>query len=125
MTVVGKDGISSQVESFSDQFVPLEERKMNHEIRYAAFGSSVTWGSNLSDPKELTYIGRLTYGDSDRGTNFGIRSSGPNYLAACLYTLMEDQEFDIIILEFYMRNREGLLTLTRDCVNDAQVRSSS
>jgi hypothetical protein len=104
-------GESPYIESFTDQFIPYEDRRDEREIRYAAFGSSVTWGASLEDREFLTYVRRITQGDSERSKNFGMRATGPNYPASCLYSMIGDEEFDVIILEYFMRSREGLGTL--------------
>ena len=59
--------------------IPLSARKPDSEIRYAAFGSSSTWGAALADRDHNAYIWRLSDADQDRGKNFAIRASGPNY----------------------------------------------
>lgn len=104
-------GDSPYIESFTNQFVPFEERRDEDKIRYAAFGSSVTWGASLDNRDILTYVRRITLGDTERGRNFGMRATGPNYPAACLYSMIKDEEFDVIILEYFMRSIEGLRTL--------------
>lgn len=101
------------IDSYSNQFVPTEERKEKNKIRYAALGSSVTWGASLDDRELLTYVRRVSQHDEKRGKNFGIRSTGPNYPAACLYSMIGDEEFDVIILEFFQKNAEGLMTLAK------------
>lgn len=108
------DGLSkggaygNYVESYIDQEVPRGERKPRTEIRYAAFGSSITWGATLDDPKIKAYVRRLSDG-SNPAQNFAIRSTGPNYPAACVYSMIGDQEFDVIVLEYFMKSHEGLV----------------
>ena len=96
-----------------ESIIPEEERKPDSEIRYAAFGSSVTWGSSLDNREREAYIWRLSESDQDRGTNYAIRATGPNYVAACLSSMIGEEEYDVIILEYYMHAQEGLLTLAK------------
>ncbi len=62
--------------------IPLDERKPESEIRYAAFGSSSTWGASLRDREHSAYVWRLSNFDQERGKNFGIRAGGPSYPAS-------------------------------------------
>ena len=59
--------------------IPASERKPLSEIRYAAFGSSSTWGASLENREEECYIWRLSDLDQERGKNLAIRSNGPDY----------------------------------------------
>jgi hypothetical protein len=97
-----------------ERIIPLNERKPDNEIRYAAFGSSVTWGAGLAHREEEAYVWKLTNLDYERGKNYGIRATGPNYPAACISTMIGDAEdYDVIILEYFMRGPEGVLTLAK------------
>ena len=80
--------------------------KAPHEIRYATFGSSRGWGASLADRNTEAYVKLL----DPNGGNYAIRSNGPNYPAACTYTMMKDDVYDVFILEFYGRT-EGLMEL--------------
>lgn len=62
--------------------IPLDERKPDSEIRYAAFGSSSTWGASLRDREHSAYIWRLSDFDHERGMNLAIRAGGPRYPAS-------------------------------------------
>jgi len=85
----------------------LSNRKPDTEIRYAAFGSSMTWGSNLDDREKDAYVKIL----SNRGTNYGIRAGDPNYPAACTNSMIDIEEYDVIILEFFHTSNNGLFEL--------------
>ena len=91
-----------------EQIIPTSERKESSKIRYAAFGSSVSWGAALENREEEAYIWKLS---KEHGVNYAIRSSGPNYPKSCLFTMMGDEEYDVIILEYFMHAREGLKSL--------------
>ena len=93
-----------------EQIIPTNERKKSSEIRYAAFGSSVSWGAALKNREEEAYIWKLS---KEHGVNYAIRSSGPNYPKSCLFTMMGDEEYDVIILEYFMHAREGLKSLAK------------
>lgn len=99
-------------ETFPAEVIPLEERLPDNQIRYASFGSSVTWGSGVTDRENYVYIARMANDPTkERFVNYGIRSTGPNYPAACLHSMIGDEEFDVIVLEFFLRAHEGLLSL--------------
>ena len=113
----GMSGDDDEVGKFlagDERIVPLNERKPDNEIRYAAFGSSVTWGACLDHREEEAYVWKLTNLDYERGKNYGIRASGPNYPAACISSMIGDAEdYDVIILEYFMSAEQGLLTLAK------------
>jgi len=105
----------------AEQIIPTSERKESSGIRYAAFGSSVSWGAGLENREEEAYIWKLS---KEHGVNYAIRSSGPNYPKSCLFTMMGDEEYDVIILEYFMHAREGLRSLAqrvRDRFPDAII----
>jgi hypothetical protein len=62
-----------------ETMIPVSERKPVSEIRYAAFGSSSTWGASLKNREEECYIWRLSDLDQERGKNLAIRANGPDY----------------------------------------------
>jgi hypothetical protein len=90
------------------KIIPMEDRKDENEIVYASFGTSNTWGAKLPNRDVHPYVKRLSSGDPARGKNFGMRSTGPNYPAACAHSIIGNDEFDVIILEYFMRAGEGL-----------------
>jgi len=89
--------------------VPPEQRKKPSTIRYAAWGSSVTWGSGLEQRETSAYPWVL----SQDATNFAIRAGGPQFPAACTSTMTGTGVFDVIVLEYYMMAKSGLQTLAR------------
>ena len=94
------------------EVVPLEKgNKKEDEIRYASFGSSVTWGAALEDRENEAYAWRLSNFDRKKAKNYGIRATGPNYPAACISTMIGEEVFDVIVLEYFCRGPEGLMTL--------------
>ena len=42
--------------------------------------------------------------------NYGLRATGPNYPAACISSMIGEQAFDVIVLEYFLRGPEGLMT---------------
>jgi hypothetical protein len=96
-----------------EEVIPMEDRRPDDEIRYASFGSSCTWGSRLEDREKEAYVWRLSDLDKERGRNYAIRANGPAYPALCLSTMLGEEEFDVIILEFLMRSDQGLLDLAQ------------
>lgn len=96
-----------------EKIIPKRQRKPDDEIRYAAFGSSSTWGAALNNRDEEVYVWRLSNLDHERGKNFAIRATGPNYAASCMSTMLGDDEFDVIILEYYMHAHQGLRTIAQ------------
>jgi len=81
--------------------------KAPHEIRYATFGSSRGWGASLADRNTEVYVKLL----DPNGGNYAIRSNGPNYPAACTYTMLKDDVYDVFILEFFNDLHQGLREL--------------
>ena len=83
----------------SENILPItsNDRKLDHEIRYATFGTSKAWGAALPDPSTQSYVKLL----DPNGGNYALKSNGPNFPAACTYTMMGDNEYDVIILEYW------------------------
>ena len=80
-----------------------------NSLRVAAFGSSNTWGAGLDNRFEA-----YPYLLSPEVDNFASFSAGPNYASVCTQTLVGDDEmYDVILLEFWLRAYEGLEELTR------------
>jgi len=92
-----------------ESVVPPEQRKKPSTIRYAAWGSSVTWGAALKQRETSAYPWVL----SQDATNFAIRAGGPQFPAACTSTMIGTEVFDVIVLEYYMMAKSGLQTLAR------------
>mmetsp|Transcript_30524 Transcript_30524/g.50400 ORF Transcript_30524/g.50400 Transcript_30524/m.50400 type:complete len:443 (+) Transcript_30524:29-1357(+) len=78
------------------------------DLRIAAFGSSVTSGSGLENPKEEAYPHLV----SKFVDNYGMHSGSPNYPAVCTETLVgEFKIYDVIILEYWLMAQQGLKDL--------------
>lgn len=91
-----------------ERIVPEDDRKPDDEITYAAFGTSFTWGSGLKDRDTEPYVNQISM---DRGRNYGICASGPEYPTACAYTIMGDEVVDVIIIEYFRRIHQGAISL--------------
>ena len=107
----GEEDVHSQWHStFPEKITPISKRKPDDQIRYAAFGSSITLGATLDNREKDAYVKKLSY---DKGRNYGIRSSGPKYPAACTKSIMGDEEFDVIVLEFFTVANTGMMELAQ------------
>ncbi len=105
------DEFESQWHSeFPEKIVPMYKRKSDDKIRFAAFGSSQTFGAGLGNRDTETYIKKLSL---KHGSNYGIRSSGPNYPAACTKSILGNDEFDVLILEFFTVADKGMKELAQ------------
>jgi len=100
---------------FYDQTVVApENRKSPDQLRYAAWGSSVTWGAgvghgSLKERKTFAYPWLL----SPDATNFAIRAGGPQFPSACTSTMTGTEVFDVVVFEYYLMAEQGLQTLAR------------
>jgi len=107
------DGNSARFLRRAERIIPIEDRKDDSEIRYAAFGSSCTLGTGLENREEEAYVWKLSNLDQERGKVFSARASKPGYPAKCLASMMGDEQYDVIILEYYMFGQEGLIPLAK------------
>jgi len=96
-----------------EKIIPIADRKNDDEIRYASFGSSCTWGARLDNREEEAYAWKLSNLDQERGKNHAIRGNGPAFPASCVSSMVGEDEYDVIVLEFWMRAHEGLHVLAR------------
>ncbi|GFH56240.1 predicted protein [Chaetoceros tenuissimus] len=95
----------------NEKMIPHRQRKGLKDIKYVAFGSSHTWGAALENRDEETYIKQLARPFFENGVNNGIRSAGPSYPANCLYSMIGEEHFDVIVLEEYMHIQDGMMQL--------------
>lgn len=102
-------GVLKSDSSNNPMFVPLNQRKSMKDVRYASFGSSSTWGAKLPHRNKQTYVKVLS---EENGENYAIRATGPNYPAACAKSILQDEVYDVFILEFFDTARTGLLDFT-------------
>lgn len=65
-------------------------------LRIVSFGTSKTWGAGLADPDHESYTKLL----SPNAVNLGLRATPADYPSLCLHSMIGDQAFDVIILEF-------------------------
>jgi len=104
----------SEQHDVDNTVIPPNQRKHPSQIKYAAFGTSITWGSGTGDG---TLENRKTFAYpwllSPNATNFAIRAGGPAYAATCTSTIVGEEPFDVIVVEHYVRAHEGLPTLAR------------
>jgi len=110
LELVGEDTASQWHSEDPEQIVPESDRKADEDIRYASFGTSMTWGATLEDRETEAYIKILS---QEKGTNYGIRSSGPNYPAACTHSMLGKEEYDVIVIEFFATAFQGLMELVQ------------
>jgi len=80
----------------------------SRDLRYVAFGTSVTWGATINRDKEA-YIKIL----SKDGVNLGIRASDPSYPGMCTQSMVGDSVYDVIIIEYDRRYKGGLSNLVK------------
>mmetsp|Transcript_20089 Transcript_20089/g.29811 ORF Transcript_20089/g.29811 Transcript_20089/m.29811 type:complete len:441 (+) Transcript_20089:124-1446(+) len=80
-------------------------------FRVVSFGTSRAWGSGLQDPSTQTYTALLN------GTNKAIRASMADYPAMCTYSMLGDEVYDIITIEYlpqsYNDCKDNLVELGR------------
>ena len=89
--------------------VPYDQRMLPENIRFAVFGTSIAWGAGLEKREQDAFIWRL----SPHASNFGMRGTGAEYPAKCLSSMIGDQIFDVIVLEFTMRIDPSTYSLAR------------
>mmetsp|Transcript_14621 Transcript_14621/g.16251 ORF Transcript_14621/g.16251 Transcript_14621/m.16251 type:complete len:943 (-) Transcript_14621:178-3006(-) len=88
---------SSQDEGDTAKKEEVETSSVPSSFRVATFGSSRTWGAGIPDRNQNSYTALLN------GTNYGIRGSGPEYPAMCLYSMIgDDNIYDVIVIEFML-----------------------
>lgn len=98
--------------SFKSTFLFNEEHRalLNNgdPLRIAVFGTSNSWGAQLGD-RYKAYPYRL----SPTVDNYAYFSSGPNYPAVCLQSILgDDAIYDLILIESYVSGAEhGLAQL--------------
>ena len=72
------------------------ETKKSDDLRYLFFGTSITFGSCLTDMNE-----RFSYLMSPNSTNVAIPGGQSPYPARCCYTMVGESEiYDVIVLEW-------------------------
>lgn len=82
----------------AEKIVPLDQRKPDDEIRYASFGTSKSFAARTPNPNTDAFVKLLS---QENGDNYALRGSGPNYPAACTYSMLGDNEYDVFILEYF------------------------
>jgi hypothetical protein len=80
------------------------------DLRLVAFGTSRTYGSGLGlERKEKAFPYLL----STNASNLAIRAAGPQYPALCTYSMLGEEQYDVILLEYNMKADENLLRLSQ------------
>jgi hypothetical protein len=105
----GNSQLNEQVSMNYDVIPSKEERMPVENIRFATFGTSIAWGSTLENREEDAFIFQL----SPNARNFAIRATGSEYPAACLSSMIGDEVFDVIVLEFSMRVKRSTIRLAK------------
>jgi len=77
-------------------------------LRYLALGTSNTWGHGLGERHDA-YPWLL----SVDATNEAIRASGPNYPSVCTESIIGEEIYDVIVLEFFAMANAGLVPLAQ------------
>ena len=101
--------LSSSQGNSQTELIPFDQRVPSEQIRYAAFGTSIAWGAYLQNRQKDAFIWQL----SPNAANFAIRASGSEYPARCLSSMIGDQVFDVIVLEFTMRTEHSTFELAQ------------
>lgn len=76
------------------------------ELRFAAFGTSRTWGSGLQDRFQA-----FPYLLSPHVNNLAIRAAGPDIPSQCTSTMLGDSTVDVILLEYSFTASDALVRL--------------
>ena len=84
-----------------DERHPLRPRKTlisapSNEVRYLAFGGSSTWGDGLKHPNHEGYPYLLSL----NAHNAAVKSGGFSLAAACTQTIVQEDPYDVIVIEF-------------------------
>lgn len=66
------------------------------QVRYLSFGGSSTWGNGLKNPNRDAY----PYILSPQAHNAAVRSGGYSLAAACTQTIVQDDIYDVVLIEF-------------------------
>ena len=80
----------------------LRRHKHSH-LRFLSFGTSKAWGAGLKHRQYQAYPYLL----SANVTNLAIRAAGPEFPSLCLQTLLKDDTFDVITIEFNHVGKES------------------
>lgn len=99
--------ISISSRCFSRRLNEKAEYNDYENLRYVAFGTSVTYGSTVT--KNETYMHLL----SPTSKNLAMRASDPSYPSICTQSMIGDKKFDVIIVEYERRYEMGLANLVK------------
>eukprot|EP00591_Stephanopyxis_turris_P006505 CAMPEP_0195507032 /NCGR_PEP_ID=MMETSP0794_2-20130614/558_1 /TAXON_ID=515487 /ORGANISM="Stephanopyxis turris, Strain CCMP 815" /LENGTH=425 /DNA_ID=CAMNT_0040633565 /DNA_START=40 /DNA_END=1317 /DNA_ORIENTATION=+ len=69
---------------------------VERDLKYLTFGTSQTWGSTLTNRFEQAYPYLL----SPDVKNLAIRGAGPQYPSLCTESMVGDELYDVIVLEY-------------------------
>ena len=78
------------------------------ELRYLTFGTSLTWGSTLKDRYQA-----FPYLLSPNTKNVAMRASDSTYPSMCTQSMVGDDIYDVIIIEYDRRRFEYTVNLSR------------
>jgi len=81
-----------------------EAMKDISNLRFLSFGASITWGTGVKDRLTETYPKIL----SPSATNLALRATGPNYPSICTQSMVGDEMYDVITLEYFIRASDGI-----------------
>jgi len=77
-------------------------------LRYLIFGTSVSWGAGLEN-RNTAYPYLL----SKNVKNLALRACGPNYPSVCTESMVGEDVYDVIVLEYMTGSQDGLYPLAR------------
>ena len=86
----------------------LPQEKVQEELRYIAFGSSTTWGVGLDDFRQA-----YPYQLSPKVRNAASRMGGAALAAACTETIVGEDGFDVVTIEFVHFDKSHLILARR------------
>ena len=100
--------VSHSIGNVKRELTAIEKYDIS-KLRYVAFGTSVTYGSCVDRDTEA-YIKVASNG---KGTNLGIRTSDPSFPSICTQSMLGDDIYDVIVIEYDRAYQMGLNPLVK------------
>jgi hypothetical protein len=89
-----KDSTASEPDS--QRLMKSSTNFWNSDLRILTFGSSRSWGANIKHPERDSFPALL------QARNLAIRASGPEYPAVCTYSMVGEEVYDVIVIEYML-----------------------